>query len=248
MKGSVREAVRRMGNAALALMYPRASHCLCCGDPRRADEADCLCGDCRARLKELRVPAEACDRCLSPVKRGEPCAFCASPLMKPILKVYAPYRYFGEVRQLIHAFKFGACEEARPLLSQAMADAVSSRDFDCVTPVPLHPRRQRERGFNQALLLCADLSRKLNVPVRELLKRDVYHKPQSRLPLSKRQANVGRAFSCREDPTGLRVLLVDDVRTSGSTAFACAKALTEAGAESVCLCVCAVVYKRKEKT
>ena len=236
---------KRAKDAALALLYPRASHCLCCDHPRLADEEDCLCDDCRRRLNALRVTPEACDRCLSPVKRGRPCAFCNSPMMKPIRRVYAPYRYAEEVRALIHAFKFRACDEARPLLSAAMASSLKETDFDCVTPVPLHPRRLRDRGFNQAELLALDLAESLRLPLRTLLRRDVYHGPQSRLPMGMRPRNVSRAFSCAEDPSGLRVLLVDDVRTSGSTAHACAKALMNAGAESVCLCVAAVVYRKK---
>lgn len=245
LKGKGAGLLRRVHQGVVELLYPRGSHCLCCGHPRLADEGDCLCDACREEIGRLRVPAEACDRCLMPVRKGHPCAFCQSPLMKPIQAVYAPYRYGGAVRQLIHAFKFGACDEARPLLARAMTEALRTREFDCVTPVPLHPRRERERGCNQALLLCQDLSGQTGIPVRELLRRDTYHRPQSRLPLRKRQANVSGAFSCREDPAGLRVLLVDDVRTSGSTAHACARELKQAGAASVSLCVCAVVYRKK---
>ena len=239
------DPLRRVYQSLLELLYPRGSHCLCCGHPRLADTTDCLCDACREEIRRLRVPSEACDRCLMPVRKGHPCAFCQSPLMKPIQAVYAPYRYGGAVRQLIHAFKFGACDEAHPLLSHAMAESLKDRDFDCLVPVPLHPRRERERGCNQALLLCRDLSAQTGIPVRELLRRDTYRRPQSRLPLRKRQANVSGAFSCRESPADLRVLLVDDVRTSGSTACACAKALKQAGAKSVSLCVCAVVYRKK---
>ena len=235
---------RRLGNLLAGWLYPRAANCLICGDPRRARLEDCLCDACREKLKTWKVPATACERCLSPVSRGKPCAFCRSPMMKPIEAVYAPYRFGGETRQLIHALKFSACGEAAPLLSRAMAESLGKREFDCIVPVPLHPRRLRQRGFNQALLLCRGLSRETGVPVRELLRRDRYRKPQSRTPLKRRSENVSHAFSCAGNAEGLRVLLVDDVRTSGSTARACAKTLLNAGAESVCLCVAAVVYRK----
>ena len=235
--------LKRAGGALAELLYPRGAQCLCCGDPRQAREADCLCDACRESLKEKRVPPQACQRCLMPVKPGKPCAFCSSPMMKPIEAVYAPYRYAGEVRQLIHAFKFEACEEALPLLADAMISSLGGREFDCIVPVPLHPKRERERGFNQALLLARAMSEKTGVPVRMLLERIRYRRPQSRTRLQKRSANVSGAFSCPEEAKGLRVLLVDDVRTSGSTAHACAKALLKAGAESVCLCVAAIVYR-----
>ena len=232
-----------IGRAA-GWLFPRGACCLCCGDPRRAGEEDCLCDACREKLKEWRVPAAACERCLSPVTPGKPCAFCGSPMMRPIEAVFSPYRFGGETRQLIHQLKFNACEEAAPLLAQAMADALPRRDFDCVVPVPRHPLRLRQRGFNHTLLLGRELSARTGIPVEELLRRDRHHAPQSRLPMKRRAANVRGAFSCVGDPAGKRVLLLDDVRTTGSTACACAQTLLDAGAESVCLCVSAVVYRK----
>ncbi|MBR3108862.1 MAG: ComF family protein [Clostridia bacterium] len=237
--------LKRIEEAVSGLLFPHAACCLCCGDPRRADAADCLCAACREKLKSMRLPPEACERCLSPVKRGKPCAFCRSPLMKPIEKVYAPYRYGAESRRLIHQLKFNQCEEAAPLLGKAMADALPDRDFDCVTPVPLHRFRLRRRGCNQSLLLCRELSARTGIPTLELLQRNRYHRPQSLTPKALRQKNVANAFSCVKNVEGLRVLLVDDVRTTGSTAFSCAKTLRDAGAESVSLCVATVVYRRK---
>ena len=237
-------AMKKLGAWLGDMLYPRASHCLCCQHPRLAEE-DCLCSRCRERLKQKRVPPEACDRCLSPVKAGRPCVFCRSREMRHIARVYAPYRYGGEVRQLIHAFKFDACGEALPLLADAMLSALPRRDFDCLTPVPLHKRRLRQRGYNQALMLCQALSERTGIPTEELLERRRYRMPQSRLPLKRRSANVEGAFAARGEIEGKRVLLIDDVRTGGSTAAACAKTLVEAGAKQVSLCVCAVVYRRK---
>ena len=148
---------RVLTDLAVGWLFPRAACCLCCGDPRRASAEDCLCDSCREKLKEWRVPAGACDRCLSPVTPGKPCAFCASRMMKPIETVFSPYRFGGETRALIHQLKFNACEEAAPLLAQAMADALPRRDFDCIVPTPLHPLRLRQRGFNQTLLLGREL-------------------------------------------------------------------------------------------
>ncbi|MBR5110946.1 MAG: ComF family protein [Clostridia bacterium] len=239
--------LKRLKESAAELLFPRAACCLCCGDPRRADAEDCLCEACRSKLTALRVPPEACERCLSPVKRGKPCAFCRSFQMKPIHKVYAPYQYKDEARTLIHQMKFNSCGEAVPLLGKAMALSLPERDFDCIAPVPLHPFRLRQRGFNQSLLLCRELSGRTGIPVVELLRRDRYHRPQSLTPQALRQRNVKNAFSCAKDAEGLRVLLVDDVRTTGSTACACAKTLVDAGAESVSLCVAAVVYKSGSK-
>ena len=236
--------LRRLAETAAGWLFPRAACCLCCGDPRRAGVEDCLCGECREKLKTWKVPAASCDRCLSPVTPGKPCAFCRSRMMRPVEAVFAPYRFGGETRTLIHQLKFNACEEAAPLLARAMADALPRRDFDCIVPVPLHPLRQRQRGFNQSLLLGRELSARTGIPVQELLRRDRYHAPQSRLPVKRRADNVRGAFSCVGDASGKRILLLDDVRTTGSTACACADTLLNAGAKSVSLCVSAVVYRK----
>ena len=167
--------------------------------------------------------------------------------MKPIHKVYAPYRYGAEPRRLIHQLKFNQCDEAAPLLGKAMADALPDREFDCIAPVPLHRIRLRQRGYNQTLLLCQELSSQTGIPTLELLCRNRYHRPQSLTPQALRQKNVANAFSCVKNVEGFRVLLVDDVRTTGSTAFSCAKTLMDGGAESVSLCVAAVVYRNGTK-
>ena len=243
---SWKNCLRAFKDRAAEWLFPRGACCLCCGDPRRASEDDCLCDSCREKLKDWRVPAGACNRCLSPVSAGKPCAFCASAMMRPIEAVFSPYRFGGETRQLIHQLKFNACEEAAALLAQAMADALTRRDFDCIVPVPLHPARLRQRGFNQSLILAHELSARTGISVEESLRRDRYHAPQSRLPMKRRAANVRGAFSCVGDTSGKRILLLDDVRTTGSTACACAQTLLDAGAESVSLCVSAVVYRKKK--
>ena len=86
---SWKNGLRAIKELIAGWLFPRAARCLCCGDPRRASEEDCLCGACREKLKEWRVPASACERCLSPVTPGRPCAFCASPMMRPIEAVFA---------------------------------------------------------------------------------------------------------------------------------------------------------------
>ena len=103
-----------------------------------------------------------------------------------------------------------------------------------MTPVPLHPRRMRGRGYNQSALLADHVSRISGLPVRDLLKRTRDTPPQANLGgRSQRQDNVEGGFTCREDVRGAKVVLVDDVVTSGSTMAACAQALKKRGAASV---------------
>jgi ComF family protein len=107
--------------------------------------------------------------------------------------------------------------------------------FDALVPVPLHPRRQRERQFNQAAILAEHLSRSSKIPVREFLRRSRYTGTQTRLDRKARRQNLRDAFLLRQDAdvTDLDLLLVDDVLTTGSTLDACAAILLENGARSV---------------
>ena len=144
------------------------------------------------------------------------------------------------VREAIHGFKFGGRRALAAPLGDLLAET-ARRDLagmrvDLLVPVPLHPRRERERGFNQAELLAGRLSRGFPARVaRGVLVRRVATAPQSELAADDRQANVRDAFEIRR-PDAVRsrhVLLVDDLLTTGATAGACADCLREAGAASV---------------
>lgn len=147
---------------------------------------------------------------------------------------------------MVHRMKYeGLFALGRPL-GQLMVDAWPTwqRPVDLILPIPLHSRRQRERGYNQSELLVAEMRRQLNwkTDTRALL-RVRPTRPQLGLTAKERRANVHDAFAA--DPAlvqGRRVLLVDDVCTTGSTLSAAAVALREAGAKSVaayCLCTVA---------
>jgi ComF family protein len=143
-------------------------------------------------------------------------------------------------REAVHAFKFGGQRAlARPLgdLLAALKTADLPVDaVDLLVPVPLHPRRERERGFNQSLLLARRIGRIWTVPVRsDVLVRASATRPQAELTADARRTNVRDAFALRrpEQVRGRHVVLVDDILTTGSTASACARCLKEGGAASV---------------
>lgn len=227
--------------AVQALVFPRAATCAVCGDARRADEKDCLCDACRERLRALRVPPEACERCLSLTRASKRCALCAGEFMRRVERVYAPYIYRDAAAKIIKDFKFEACDDMLPLLCDSMAESLKTRDFDCIAPVPLHASRERERGVNQAMLLAQGVSDRIGAPVANPLRRVRATRPQTSLNQAKRRQNVRGAFVCDQDMTGKNVLLVDDVRTVGATAAACAEALHDKGAAAISLLVAAVV-------
>jgi len=148
---------------------------------------------------------------------------------------------------LIHLLKYdGMTPLASPLgdyLSRAMP---LDEEFDAVVPVPLHWFRRFQRGFNQAALLANYIARKRNLPVLRVVRRVRATRTQTGLTNSKRRLNVAGAFRTRRGRPvdGLRILLVDDVMTTGSTGSACASALKRAGAKSVTLVTVARVDRR----
>ena len=146
----------------------------------------------------------------------------------------------GLVRKVLHQFKYGKQRHLRyPIASwlvESLGDPrIRGRHFDLIVPVPLHPARERERGFNQAALLAELIAGPAAVPSRPVLERIRYTTTQTAYDRAERMENLHGAFRLRKnrDVRGLRVLLIDDVLTTGSTLSECARVLRRAGAVSV---------------
>ena len=148
--------------------------------------------------------------------------------------------YEGALREIIHAYKYNGVSGLSATLGRWMAEHFQDRFpdevFDVITHVPLHPKRYRERGFDQAWFLARVLGRASGIPARpNLLDRTKWDTPQFELTEVQRRKNVRGVFIVRKshEVEGRRILLVDDVLTTGATAHACAKILKQAGSESV---------------
>lgn len=143
----------------------------------------------------------------------------------------------GAVRELIHRFKYRNLRAAAPELALLLADYLETHPLpsQVMVPVPLHSRRIRNRGYNQAALLARELSELTGLPVDEgLLARRQDALPQVQASGRQQRAdNVRGSFECNADASGMEVLLIDDVSTTGSTLSECAAVLKEAGAVSV---------------
>ena len=174
------------------------------------------------------------------------CALCRLGL-QGFDAVYSYGSYEGTLRQLVHLFKYGGVRPlARPFgrfMTQALPRETS---FDVIVPMPLHWFKQWQRGFNQADVLAREIGKKWHVPVRNVIRRRRATSPQAGLTNAKRRANVRGAFTiARGKPLqGMRVLLVDDVVTTGATASACARVLKRAGAAHVALLALARTDRR----
>jgi ComF family protein len=232
----------------LDLLFPA----ICPACEARSDDpaARPFCAGCWARLPLLDGPA--CGGCGRPHPGlgAAPCAACqASPA--PFAFAGAVAAYHGGLRRAIHALKYERRAAVAAPLSRLLAERGPSRlpapprDWaDAVVPVPLHPARLAERGFNQAELLAAACARRWALPLeRRALRRVRATAPQAALDAPARHANLRDAFRVpRPDRVvGRRLLLVDDVLTTGATAAAATRALRAAGAAAVGVLVLACV-------
>ena len=153
------------------------------------------------------------------------------------------------MKDIIHSLKYERRRSIAPPLGRLMRECGAEllRDVSAVVPVPLHPRREYQRGFNQA----DDLARQLGVPVWPLLRRVLFTKSQIELPKEERRQNVANAFAIDPDPRSLIpdpciVVLVDDVATTGATLEACAAVLKRSGVKEVrALTAARVVSERR---
>ena len=210
-----------------ALLPPR---CVGCG--RRGAE---VCERCIEAMRPLGP--NVCPRCGMPSAGGRVCRRCVGR-ETPLRAVLAHYPFEGAIRAAILAFKYRARTRLARFLSSALDAALVTRPLtvDLVVPVPLTRRRQQTRGFNQAELLAAPLAARHGWELApDALERVRETARQTELPARERLRNVAGAFAVAQ-PQRLarkRVLLVDDVCTTGATLAACAGPLLEAGAEGV---------------
>ena len=193
-----------------------------------------LCERCRARIRRLEEPL--CRRCGVEVESARNHCGCRGHL-KSLTRLRSAVAYEGPVANAVHRFKYEGWRGLAEPLGQLVAErlVVEGLAARCVVAVPLHPDRQRERGYNQAELLAADLRRRLVIfePVGKLVR---IHPtpPQVGRDRLRRFENVKNAFEWHGPRLGGEpTLVVDDVATTGATLDACARALREAGSGPV---------------
>ena len=221
-------AVRRLGRAALDLVFP--PRCVGCGEG-----GSFLCDGCVAALPV--AAGSRCPRCWQPGADASLCVDCqAAPPSFDGLR--AAFVYERTARDLVHALKYRGMTALAPPMGSLLTEAARRHEMvaDLVVPVPLSRLRRRLRGYNQAEALARPLAMELQIPLRpQALARRRDTPPQARSSDAEaRRRNVTDAFVCRDRGVeGQRVLLVDDVTTTGATLAACAEALTTAGAESI---------------
>lgn len=242
LKEGLRSWLAGAGHALVSVIFP--ADCRICGellvDSRRVP----ICSRCLASL--VRLPSAICETCGCPLsglqlKEGQPrlCPACQNKTYGfDCARSFAIYQ--GPLVRTILLLKFEQIEPLGAWFAERLAEVVESeRDrfaADIVVPVPLHRQRERERGYNQASLISRPLAKRLGLPHKALLLMRTKARPDKRiLTFEERWESVRGAFATRpgSQVDNLRVLLIDDVLTTGATLDACARALREAGAKSV---------------
>ncbi len=218
----------KLKGIALNLLFPQ--WCVGCGK-----EGGLICPSCYRSLPRIMPPI--CPKCGKPQSSGILCPGCIGRQTE-IDGIRSPFRFDGVMRQAIHQLKYRNLRTLSVPLSELLKDYLATNPVpgQVMVPVPLHPKRIRERGYNQSSLLAHKLGKLINLPiVDDCLIRLRPTPPQARTStVAERQSNVARAFSCRDHRLqDKQVLLIDDVSTSGATLNACAIALKAARATSV---------------
>jgi ComF family protein len=228
-------------SAALGFIYPEA--CQLCKQASATSAEGFVCADCRAEVRFIQSPF--CQRCGLPQEGAITNAFeCTNCRTTELHFSYARSAVAarGKVLDVIHRYKYHRALWFEPfladlLISQAASDLVREK-WDLIVPVPLHATKQREREFNQAERIANRLSTATRIPVdKRLLRRVLPTQTQTQLSRTERLANVRKAFAMRKGRRlhDERVILLDDVFTTGATTDACARVLRQAGAAEVCV-------------
>ncbi|HEY8965258.1 MAG TPA: ComF family protein [Candidatus Methylacidiphilales bacterium] len=234
--------------------------------PRLLLDAASKVGALGREALDLAFPPHLPDAAADPTRRIEApfCVQCGEPFPGPLPGLFlctncgerdwtlgwarAAWRAEGHVREAIHDFKYRGRFHLLPFLADRLEDGfrqfAAAERWDALAFVPLHPLRERDRGFNQAEELCRELGRRQRLPVLPCLRRVRPTEKQAWLTRGSRLRNLAGAFDFREkggigplnrrfDVKGLRLLLVDDVFTTGATAEACSRVLASQGAARI---------------
>jgi competence protein ComFC len=243
--------VQKILDGLLNLIYPEI--CFLCAVPVSRQQACGICSSCWNKAIALRIAPPRCSSCGLPFQNFEENSehLCGNCIQK--MPPYAGARSFGyytaELSGIIQGLKFKGRRNfaglLAPLLSETFFGSWRREDFDLIVPIPLHWKRKRERGYNQSELLARLLASQIAIPHIHALVRGRPTLPQVGLTDSQRFENLRKAFRCAKTNqiSGRRVLLIDDVMTTGATVASAAQTLLEGGALRVSVLTVARVGK-----
>lgn len=232
---------RKLAGMVKDAVYPNDITCDCCGGELVADTRYRLCAKCIERMPF--VDGHRCLACGVPLDdESDYCNRCQND-RGVYVKNRSPLVYDGEARRLIYALKFGKKQYIAQTLGALMADEYLKSDMqaDILVFVPMSAKEEKKRGFNQSALLAYEIGARLNIPVLPALVKVRDTSQQKELKGKNRARNLEGAFACVfEQVKNRKIVLIDDIFTTGATANECAKALLKAKAREVSVLTCAV--------
>jgi ComF family protein len=243
------QAAKRVLCGLFNLIFPE--QCRVCSESLTEVSRIPVCARCLAEPQQLHAEFY-CTACRTPFVTRHPldetgrCTLCRLGL-QGFDAVYSYGSYEGALRKLIHVYKYDRVSTLAKPFGRLLAQVLPrEQQFDVVVPMPLHWTKLWQRGFNQSELLAQEIARRWNVPVEKPVRRRRAAKPQAGLTNAQRRANVAHVFQAAKGKplAGKRVLLVDDVFTTGATASSCARVLKRAGAAHVTLLAVARTDRR----
>ena len=225
--------IRKAGKLFLDMLYPR--RCPVCHDIA-VPGGSRICNVCREKLKPITGPR--CFRCSKPLKREEQeyCKDCRKTRLFD--QGIGIFPYGSVLQESLFKLKYGKRQEYGSFYGQIAAvysrEIIRNWGVEIIIPIPLHRKRMEKRGYNQAELIAEALGKTLCIPVdSRLMKRKVNTRPQKELDYRERKQNMKNAFFLEGENRYRRILLVDDIYTTGSTIEAAAELLKRNGAENV---------------
>jgi len=249
MHAKITAVFRDLCRGLTDLVYPAC--CILCKTPLSAlEKTHRLCFACQAKLQKNRPPF--CRRCSRPLENPNHrvCLNCQDTKLD-FDQAWGVFLFNDTMQRLLHIFKYGHKTSLRHFLSDGILSFLRDyqldlQDCDLIVPIPLHPARLRERGYNQSTLIAEILSAELNIPIdhKNLLR--IRHTPnQARLSQKERWTNIQAAFKIKPHNNFRRknILLVDDLFTTGATVSQAAKTLKAAGAAKITVLTIAIAAK-----
>ncbi len=226
----------RLLDAIMHLLYPAV--CISC-ERLLAENERFICSSCDADLDRFLLPNESTDLMMNTLNENFP----SQTAIDDALSHYF-FHKGGKFQALAHGIKYDGLSELAvaqgELLGRVVAEERPTATFDAIVPMPLHKLKFIERGYNQSERIAAGISRLLSVPVKSLVERTRYTSSQTGFDLRGRMTNMKDAFVCPTPFSDKRLLLVDDIFTTGSTLCSCARALKQSGAAHITIATLAV--------
>lgn len=209
-------------------LFPQS--CILCNNANGGDFG--LCANCLSDLPFHQTPC--CPQCGLPSANNLICGACIASTPDFDL-THALFRYEYPVSQLLQHYKYSHQLDLAETFAKLLMQRITAQTLpDLLIPMPLHPKRLKERGFNQSLEVAKIISGQLNIRLDyTACTRTKYSQPQASLPLKQRANNIKNAFKCSQPLTGLKIALIDDVMTTGASMNALAKAVKAKGATHV---------------